>query len=624
MQRKLTILPQSKYQNSCIAFPHFSGQGIRHNGRMTDSPPSTPEEALRQRLIRQTFVLGRTTSPAAFAAAILTWGCFLAWNGAQAGILVWAVAIHLIQLLRWLLILDNERRYPEARFADGQPAGLARYLVPLLAASALWGLAPWLLLPTPADSQQQAVMLVILFGMLAGSVPTLSPSRAAIGAWLLPLALIAALYLLLSRQYILTVFLLLFCAVMGKFALVQHRLLRKGLSAQIENSILNQRLTAQSADLARLNRERSRFFASASHDLRQPLHALTLFIQVLRRDLTGHPGLHIAERIHQAAESIGAQLKLMLDVSRMDAGALRPHFAPVSLEVLFERLLQIYEPRAEAAGLSLRVHLTNCQVVSDGDLLLRILSNLTDNAFKYCRQGGVMISVQRRRTHHRLAVWDTGCGIAAQHHAQLFDEFYQVGNPQRDPAQGYGMGLAIVRRLSDLLGARLEMRSIPGRGSVFWLELPLRTAEATALTTRTGLLTPPTQLGLQLLVLDDDPGICEAMRAWLQTLVKAVHIAGSTEEAVAIARREGASLDALIIDFRLPGGTDGVSAARRLWATLGRTLPVILVTGDTSESDLAEARAFGFTILFKPVAPAELLAAVRDRCAGLERRPTAA
>lgn len=619
----------------CPGFSQFAAENLMCQGNTVASFPAMNvaqvplpdplEEALRQRLLRQTFVLGRATVPTAFVAAVLTWSIFLFLNGPSSGVLLWAGVIHAVQLVRWAFMRRNERNYPESRHAEGQPDGLEYYIGPLILASFVWGLAPWFLLPAGGDALQSSIMVVILFGMLAGSIPTLSPCRVGVVAWLLPLAMLATLYFLTQggqQGLLLAAFLLLFCAVMGKFAFVQHRLLSSGLRAQIENAILSERLLAQSRDLERLNRERSRFFASASHDLRQPVHALALYAQVLQRDLADHPSLPVVNRVNQATESVGSLLNLMLDISKIDAGAVKPVFRSLPLETLFERLLHIYESRAEAAGLDLRICLFPGEIVTDGDLLLRILSNFVDNALKFSRSGGVLISAQRRGDAIRFAVWDTGCGIALQHQAQVFEEFFQVDNPQRDASRGFGIGLSIVKRLADLLGAKLGMRSVPGRGSVFWITLPV--AQSVSTVANESPVAPaidvamPTQ-PLHLLLLDDDRQICEAMRAWLQPLVGSIHVASSVAEAREIARREAVRLDALVVDFRLAERIDGIEAARQLCAVVGRLLPTILVTGDTDPKRVRAAYDSGLEVLFKPVAPRHLLQRIQALCAATQR-----
>jgi len=593
-----------------------------------DFPPSSRslDEALRQRLLRQTFVLGRATGPTAFVAALMTWGIFCSLNGPQSGVLLWAGLIHGVQWGRWYFIRRNERVYPEARYAEGQPDGLRFYIAPLILASIVWGLAPWLLLPAGGDALQSSILVVILFGMLAGSIPTLSPCRLGVIAWLVPLASLASAFLLLQgtqQGMLLAAFLVLFCAVMGKFAFVQNRLLTTGLRAQIENASLSERLLVQSRDLERLSRERSRFFASASHDLRQPVHALALYAQVLQRDLATHPSLPVVNRVIQATESVGSLLNLMLDISKIDAGAVKPSFRRLPLDALFERLLHIYESRAEAAGLDLRIHLVPGEIVTDGDLLLRILSNFVDNALKFCRGGGVLISAQRRGEAIRFAVWDTGCGISPEHQAQVFEEFFQVDNPQRDASKGFGIGLSIVKRLAELLGARLGMRSVPGRGSVFWVDVPV---QSVVLATDGDLIAEPlvdayplATRQLHLLLLDDDRQIREAMRAWLQPLVAAIHVAGSVAEARAIALREKDRLDALVVDFRLAERIDGIEAAAQLRALVGRPLPTILATGDTDPERVRAACAGGLEVLFKPVSPRQLLQRIEVLCMAARR-----
>jgi CheY-like chemotaxis protein len=383
---------------------------------------------------------------------------------------------------------------------------------------------------------------------------------------------------------------------------------------------------AQSHDLERLNTERSRFFASASHDLRQPVHALALFSEALRREVQGTTAQRLADRVVEATQSVSGLLNGLLDISKIDAGAVQPVFAPVAVDQIFLRLTQLYEDRAAAARLQLRFHPIPCEIVSDADLLLRVLFNFVDNAFKYCDRGGVLVSARRRGERIRLAVWDTGRGIGAEHLSRVFDEFYQVDNLHRDSARGLGIGLAIVRRLAVLLEGEVGLRSAPGRGSVFWIDLPLRpsaAAQASVVANVAGAPAPwvasagaaVPERPLHVLLLDDEAAVCEAMRLWLAPYCAAIHTAQTVDEAGVVVAREGARLDALLVDFRLHGELNGIGATHRLRAQAGRMLPVILITGDTDPVLVRAAYDSGLVVMFKPVQPEQLAKRLRELCA---------
>jgi signal transduction histidine kinase len=598
-------------------------------------PPDPAEDAARERFIRerlnfQLFTLGRTTQTGAFLAALLLWGMFLLLTR-DALVLVWAAQMHAVQLWRYLLFRRNAHSYPIDLYPDTQPTRAVRHVVPLrVMASLAWGLSAWLLIPpSGAHDAQAPILMVILFGMMAASIPAIMPLRRAVLAWLVPITLLlAARFAWMGgpQGWIMGVGALLFGATMGRFALAQHGLQVASLRSQLEKQALTDQLMAHTRELQRLNQERSRFFASASHDLRQPVHALALFSRALERDLAGHALQPVAARVVQATDAVSGLLNAMLDISRIDAGAVQPKPAEVAIDQIFLRLSQLFETRAQQAGIELRFHTGPEIITTDSELVLRVLANFVDNAIKYAPGGGVLISARARGPQVRLAVWDTGRGIDAEHQAQVFDEFYQVGNPQRDMAHGLGIGLAIARRLARLVGGEVGLRSQPGRGSVFWLDLPRhapaapRPAEAVraAMAPPAAPLRPP-----RVLLLDDEAPVGEAIRLWLAPYCARIEITQTLAAARQQVQAAPDGFDAFIVDFRLADEQNGIEAAAELRALAGRQVPTILVTGDTDPARVRAAYASGLQVMFKPVQPEGLLQTLRALVAEDEATPGA-
>ncbi len=229
---------------------------------------------------------------------------------------------------------------------------------------------------------------------------------------------------------------------------------------------------AKKEEAERASEAKSRFLAAASHDLRQPLHALTLFATELASGATKTRNLQLASQIGTAAGAMGELLDALLDVSRLDIAAVQPHRQPIALELLLEMIADGHRQSARAKGLRLRHRPTALWVDTDPQLLRRMIGNLVANAVRYTSQGGILIGARSRGDRVRIEVWDTGIGIDEAHLPYLFHEFYQVGNPERDSTKGLGLGLAIVARLSEILDHPVEVRSLPGRGSVFAVTLP--------------------------------------------------------------------------------------------------------------------------------------------------------
>jgi len=366
---------------------------------------------------------------------------------------------------------------------------------------------------------------------------------------------------------------------------------------------------------------RTRFFAAASHDLRQPLHALsiTTFALAMLARRQGQPKMvQLSDNIERALRQSTGLLDGILDVSRLDAGAVQPAWQDIDLATLLESLVQEFRPLAGQRGLQLDLDgaedaaAARPVVRSDAELLRRILTNLLGNALKFTHQGGVRLSAQRDGDRVLLAVADTGIGIAAPDQARVFEEFYQADNPARDRSQGLGLGLSIVRRIAQLLDITLQLDSAPGRGTTITLRLPLgrdpaRPAPTPALA---GTVDGVPSLGLRVLVVDDEPDIRESMRSLLEQL--GCEVACAEDQASALATLQGGwRPDALIADHRLREG-NGLTVLAALHAELG-AVPALVVTGDTAPATLATLLASGYRVLHKPVDGATLARALREQ-----------
>lgn len=574
------------------------------------------ERRVGERLNYQLFALERAARVGAFLAALLLWSLFYYLSG-RPQVFIWAAVIHGVQAVRYFMLWRTGHDYPPERHPDHLPPHAVSHVVPLLlAASVAWGLAPWLLIPPGSAQTLAPVMIVILFGMMGASIAPIMPRRSAVLAWLAPITLMLALRFAWEGGtigWIMCACTLLFGATIGRFALVEHRMQVAMIGAQLDNEALTAQVLAHARELQRLNQERNRFFASASHDLRQPVHALALFSRSLQRDLAGHPLQPVADRVVQATDAVSGLLNAMLDISRIDAGAVQPHWARVAVDPIFLALAQQFEPRAQEAGIALRFHTGPLVLVTDADLVLRVLSNYLDNAIKYGGRGRgrMLISARVRRQRLRLAVWDTGAGIAPGHLPHVFDEFYQVGNPQRDVAHGLGIGLAIVRRLAQLLDGEVGVRSRVDRGSVFWLDLPLDKPlpprPAAASPPPAPALLPAAVRPLRVLLLDDEAAVGEAIRLWLAPHCARIEITQTLAAASALVQAEPGGFDAFIVDFRLAGAEDGIAATAALRAAACRAVPTVLVTGDTDPARVRAAYASGLAVMFKPVQPEALL-----------------
>lgn len=382
-----------------------------------------------------------------------------------------------------------------------------------------------------------------------------------------------------------------------------------GLRLQFANLDLAEDLRRQKELAEEANIAKSQFLAAVSHDLRQPVHALGLFIGALRDRQMDEEAHRLVDLVDSSVAAMGELFTSLLDISKLDAGAVQPSFECVDLGPLLQRLWRECADEADAKGIAVRCLPRTFQVRSDGVLLERVVRNLILNAVRYTDAGGVLIGCRARRDAIILEVWDTGRGIADQHSDLIFREFYQVGNPERDRSKGVGLGLAIVKRVARLIEADLSFKSQLGRGSVFRLTMaratPGKTPAPDAIRT-----IPDGARNALVAVIDDDLLIQQAMRLLLPSWGYDVAVAGSGAEMLEQLENPASTPDLIICDYRLREQETGVQTIARLHQRFGRSIPAMLVTGDTAPDCIAEAQASGFALLHKPLSNSRLRAAI--------------
>jgi signal transduction histidine kinase len=356
------------------------------------------------------------------------------------------------------------------------------------------------------------------------------------------------------------------------------------------------------------NLAKSRFLAAASHDLRQPLHALNLFVTQLRRETDQAEQARLVERIDASVAAMNELFSSLLDISKLDAGVVTPSVSDFPVDDLLKRIEMTFAAAAREKGLRLRVISNRAFIRSDFILLERILLNLVSNAIRYTVGGGVMVGCRRRGDTLRIEVWDSGIGIPEDQRSSIFREFYQLPAAERDRSCGLGLGLAIVDRLCRLLGHPIELISQLGRGSRFVVVV------ATA--PRRRLIEQPLEtvtdqtMGKLVLVIDDDALVLDSMRGALKSWGCNVVTASSGAAALACLAELERTPDLIISDYRLADGDNGIRAIERLRKALRAPVPAFLISGDTAPERLREARASGYYLLHKPVLPITLRATI--------------
>lgn len=390
------------------------------------------------------------------------------------------------------------------------------------------------------------------------------------------------------------------------------RAAQAAISMRYENMDLIRRLQAESErtqdalkkeEIA--NAAKSRFLAAASHDLRQPIHAQGLFLEVLDgTELTGTQRELVAN-IRSAANNCADMLHTLLDYSRIEAGVVEPAVKPFLLQPLLNKIEQELAPQAAARGIVYRSRESRAIALGDSALTEFILRNLVSNAIRYTEQGGILVASRIRGNKTLLEVWDTGIGIPEEQREHIFQEFHQLGNPERDHRKGLGLGLAIAQGLTRLQGYSLRLHSVENRGSVFRIEMP---------TSSLGIDTHEVQkpqinidhllAGKSILFIDDDQRVRSSMEQLLKSWNCMCFSVESVEEAETVAKEQ--NLDVVISDYRLReqrNGTEAIHAVRRV---TGKEIAALLITGDTAPARLREARATGIPLLHKPVSASAL------------------
>jgi signal transduction histidine kinase/ActR/RegA family two-component response regulator len=379
------------------------------------------------------------------------------------------------------------------------------------------------------------------------------------------------------------------------------------MASELERSYtdLERKVEDRTLALTEANRAKSRFLAAASHDLRQPLHALNLLVAQLQAEPTAAERERLTRRVESAVGSINGLFDGLLDISKLDAGVVTANTTALSLQAVLDRVEATFAEDARARGLHLHVRPHAAWVHTDPVLLERILDNLVANALRYTRRGGVLVGCRRRGAALRVEVWDTGIGIAPDKHRDIFAEFYQVAPAGTLRGEGLGLGLSIVSRLAQLLGHPVGVASRPGRGSCFSITLPEAPPQPLAVPAMAVQDRPDDPLrGLRVLVVDNDDDILESTAGLLRTWGCEAFTAASLEQAL---QRLGAQPPGLmIVDVHLDGGEDGVATAMQLRGHFGCEMPVIVVSGDVAQATRDRVAGLSLPLLEKPVAPLRL------------------
>ncbi|TFZ07764.1 ATP-binding response regulator [Ramlibacter humi] len=557
--------------------------------------------------------VGSSVLPGVLLALLLA--AFLRGDGDAHALELWCAAVIAVKLYSaWVA-----RRMLDTATAidDSRARRIARGQMLLNAVDAMaWGALAWVALDH-ASLGGSVLVVAVLAAVAGGSMSSLSPVLPVFVVFMLVEFCTVAGKLLLTGEpayRILGIAGVLYTATLLGQARNSARASRAAIELRFENESLIGQLHVEVSRARRAeqlaseaNQAKSRFLAAASHDLRQPVHAQGLFLGLLGRSELTLSQRTLLESAVAASRACSDMLDTLLDFSRIEAGVVEAQPRAFHLQPLLHQIERELAPQANAKGLVYRSRETHAAVLSDPALVDLIVRNLVSNAIRYTGGGGVLVACRARGRDVALEVWDTGIGIEPAQQRDVFLEFHQLGNPERDRRKGLGLGLAIAQGLARTLGSELSLSSRPGRGSVFRLVLPavhgatLPVPPMALAADRPGLQRLPP---VRVLVVDDD----ETVRAGMQLLLRDwgcdCEAVDGIEAALALA---GAWAPQLVVsDYRLRGGRTGIEAIAALRAACGPDLPALLLTGDTAPHRLREASATGLPLLHKPAPPAEL------------------
>jgi signal transduction histidine kinase/CheY-like chemotaxis protein len=529
----------------------------------------------------------------------------LSWETAPRELLAgWLSMLFLASIGRVMLSRYYLRHSPPAgEWRRWAAAGVA--VISLFAL--IWGAASILFLDM-SDPVRVVVIVTVIVSVNAGSASTTASYPASFYAFA-AITYVPTIWILIASGTATGIALTLLVGASvpanAFICLNVNKVLERSLRLGFENESLRR-------EAERANAAKTRFLAAASHDLRQPIHALGLSFAALSDKVRSPETQPVIDQVEGSIDAVDTMLNALLDISKLDAGVVSPCLESIPVADLIRQLNSEFLSMAGEQGNTLVVRSSDTWVRSDPRMLQRILRNFLANALRYTSNGRVLLAARRRHGKVRFEVRDTGMGIPADRFDDIFLEFQQLGNPQRDRRQGLGLGLAIVKRLAHLLNHPIGLSSTFGRGSCFWVEVPLVDGPATEErpTGHEPNSRPVDQLsGARVLVLDDEAAILESMRTILENWGCDVVLAATVDEAVSVAGSK--ALDLLIVDYRLAGETTGLDAVSRVRRSADTEIPALVITGDTAPERLREARKSGYPLLHKPVQPARLRSAMQ-------------
>jgi len=519
-----------------------------------------------------------------------------------------------------IILMREFYLYPLFDRAEIRPDNVEFYLNIYTLNVAITGLVWAISLPfffSPDSSIMALVFLFVYFILLvSGSIALAAHTPAFICFWL-PLfcSLFVTFFSFQESSYIgFALAFLMFNIFILYLARTSRAEIRTLIRLKLEKELLADSLEEKKRIAEKSVEDKNRFLAAASHDLRQPLHTVNLLLSALNNHVEDEKGRNLLDGASNSMQALSNSFKSLLDVSKLDAGVVEINLENLPLHKLVESLLLEFRSTAEDKEIKLTLHMPECIVLCDLNLLSRILRNLISNAVKFTKHGEVIVSAELKENKQILVkVIDTGPGIPQYELTNIFSEYYQLDNPERDRNKGFGLGLAISKRLSDLMNIPLNVFSKEGEGSTF--SILLEQGSTTQSKISINAANSSKFAGANILVIDDDISILYGMEQLLFDWDCQALCADSESSAMELLNKSAINIDLIIADYRLRNNKTGVDACINLSEEFNLSAPSIIITGDTSPERLKEVQNSGFRILHKPVKAEKLKSVIAESLA---------
>ena len=515
--------------------------------------------------------------------------------------LIMALTLPILRLTlfywQWkLLTEENTKTFRQFIFIGNLVSGL------------LWGLSTvWFL---PEQLEYQLFMLFMLGGMALGASNSDAHYLPGYYAYIwssLSLLAVALISVGDKIQIGIGATTILFIIAISIYGRASHKTAYESIKLRFENDDLVQKLEEKTLLAEKANASKSKFLATASHDLRQPLHTSVLLLDALRFTLDKDSQNEILNKLVRSHDHLSKLFDSLLDISNLDSGSVKVNLQAVSIAELYSSLEEDYRLAAQKKGLNFIVEPNNVSIKTDPILISRIIGNLLSNAIRYTPKGAITLGVIEDQNQVYITVTDTGIGISKDHHQQIFNEFEQLNNSHRDYRLGLGLGLSIVKRLSDLLDHEITLDSTKGSGSTFSLRCQTEDSQQEPVQSNVALTDIDVKRSLTVLFVDDEKSVREAISLVLNNFDMNVITAESASEAIEHLARLKPSLDVIVADFRLKNGETGFDVIEKICEFVNADIPSIIVTGEVSLDQMKSAQRKSVVIVQKPISSAVLM-----------------